>query len=251
MTTFSDLGLKPEILQALEEIGFETPTEVQEKAIPVLVEELQDLIALSQTGTGKTAAFGLPLLERVDVSLKRVQTLVLCPTRELCLQIAKDMASYSKYLKGFKSLAVYGGTNIQPQIKALDKGVQMVVATPGRCLDLVKRGKLRLQDIEYIVLDEADEMLNMGFKEDLDDILSNTPEEKQTLLFSATMSKEIARMAKSYMNDPVEISVGSKNSGSKNVEHHYYLVNNSDRYEALKRIADSNHDIYGIVFHFG
>jgi ATP-dependent RNA helicase DeaD len=248
MTTFKELGLKPEILKALEEIGFETPTEVQEKAIPLLVQENQDLIALSQTGTGKTAAFGLPLLEKVDIDHKKVQTIVLCPTRELCLQIAKDVETYSKYMKGFRSLAVYGGTNIQPQIKALDKGVHMVVATPGRCLDLIKRRKLKLDDIEFVVLDEADEMLNMGFKEDLDDILSNTPEGKQTLLFSATMSKEIARMAKNYMSNPAEISVGTKNSGAKNVEHQYYLVNNSDRYEALKRIADSNLDIYGIVF---
>ncbi len=248
MTTFKDLGLKPEILKALEEIGFETPTEVQEKAIPLLVQENQDLIALSQTGTGKTAAFGLPLLEKVDIDHKKVQTIVLCPTRELCLQIAKDVETYSKYMKGFRSLAVYGGTNIQPQIKALDKGVHMVVATPGRCLDLIKRRKLRLDDVEFVVLDEADEMLNMGFKEDLDDILSNTPDSKQTLLFSATMSKDIARMAKNYMSSPAEISVGTKNSGAKNVEHQYYLVNNSDRYEALKRIADSNLDIYGIVF---
>lgn len=248
MTTFKELGLRPEILKALDEIGFETPTEVQEKAIPLLVKENKDLIALSQTGTGKTAAFGLPLLEKVDIELKKVQTIVLCPTRELCLQIAKDVESYSKHMKGFKSLAVYGGTNIQPQMKALDKGVHMVVATPGRCLDLINRRKLRLNDIEFVVLDEADEMLNMGFKEDLDEILSTTPESKQTLLFSATMSKEIARMAKNYMHSPDEISVGSKNSGSKNVEHQYYLVNNSDRYEALKRIADSNLDIYGIVF---
>ena len=204
--------------------------------------------SLAQTGTGKTAAFGLPIIEKIEIDRRLPQTIILCPTRELCLQIAKDMDSYAKYTKGLKITAVYGGANIQTQIRALNSGSQIIVGTPGRVIDLIKRKKLKLNDIQSVVLDEADEMLNMGFKDDLDTILAETPEEKQTLLFSATMPKEVMRITKNYMFSPKTIEVASRNEGAKNVEHHYYMVNARDRYQALRRICDVNAGIYGIVF---
>ncbi len=246
--TFSETGLNKNIQKAVSDLGFEQPTPIQQEAIPYLLENETDLIALAQTGTGKTAAFGLPVLHKIDVDRNIPQAIILCPTRELCLQIAKDMNQYSKYIKGLKITAVYGGASIQPQIKALNSGTQIIVGTPGRVIDLIKRRSLKLNNIEFVVLDEADEMLNMGFKDDLDTILAETPEEKQTLLFSATMPKEVMRISKNYMFSPKTIEVASRNEGSKNVEHHYYMVNARDRYKALRRICDVNPDIYGIVF---
>jgi len=246
--TFSKLGLNKNIQKAIEDLGFIEPTPIQKEAITYLINEDKDLIALAQTGTGKTAAFGLPIIEKIELDRKLPQSIILCPTRELCLQIAKDMDSYAKYTKGLKITAVYGGANIQTQIKALTSGTQIVVGTPGRVIDLIKRKKLKLNDIETVVLDEADEMLNMGFKEDLDTILAETPEAKQTLLFSATMPKEVMRITKNYMFSPKTIEVASRNEGAKNVEHHYYMVNARDRYKALRRICDINTGIYGIVF---
>lgn len=248
MNTFHDFGLHADILRAVEKLGFETPTEIQIQAIPHLISSDQDLIALAQTGTGKTAAFGLPLLQNISSKERDVQAIVLCPTRELCLQLSKDLESYSAFLDKFNILAVYGGTDISKQIKELSRGIHIVVGTPGRTLDLIKRGKLNLSKIKYVVFDEADEMLSMGFKEDMDAILEVTPAEKQTLLFSATMPPEIAAMTKTYMKNPKEISIGHKNSATKNVEHHYYEVAGRQKYEALKRIVDINPNIYGIVF---
>ncbi|MBC8266984.1 MAG: DEAD/DEAH box helicase [Flavobacteriales bacterium] len=246
--TFSDIGLDKSIQKAISDLGFEQPTPIQQESIPFLLAEENDLIALAQTGTGKTAAFGLPIIQKIETDSKQTQAIILCPTRELCLQITKDMGTYAKYTKGLKITAVYGGTNIQTQIKALNSGSQIVVGTPGRVIDLIKRKKLKLGHIEYVVLDEADEMLNMGFKEDLDTILAETPEEKRTLLFSATMPKEVMRITKNYMFSPKTIEVAGRNEGAKNVEHHYYMVNARDRYKALRRICDVNPDIYGIVF---
>jgi len=248
MITFKETGLNKEILKALDELGFVNPTPIQEKTIPHLLSAKQDLVGFAQTGTGKTAAFGLPIIQQVDLESKNVQAIVLSPTRELCVQIAKDITNYSKYTKGLSVVAVYGGANIDTQIKGLKKGAQIVVGTPGRTLDLIKRKKLKLSSVQYLVLDEADEMLTMGFKDDLDAILEGTPSEKQTLLFSATMPKEIVSIARKYMKDAVEISVGKKNIGAENVNHIYYMVNARDRYLALKRIADINPKIYGIVF---
>jgi len=238
MSTFEELGLMPEICQAVADLGFEKPTEVQEQAIPTILASQQDLVALAQTGTGKTGAFGMPVLQQVDPNSNNVQVLVLSPTRELAIQIAKDLKSFAKYQKGIKTVAVYGGTSIGSQIRALKNGVQVVIGTPGRMLDLIRRGNLDVTNVRSLVLDEADEMLNMGFQEDLDAILHDTPKEKQTLLFSATMPKQISKMAKKYMHNPDEIEVGARNSGALNVEHHYYMVNSRDRYEALKRIVD-------------
>jgi ATP-dependent RNA helicase DeaD len=248
MLTFKETGIREEILQAIEEMGFELPTPIQEKTIPALLQAGGDMIALAQTGTGKTAAFGLPLIHLANMESKKIEALVLCPTRELCIQITKDLDNYSKFLKGFRSTAVYGGADISKQIRALKDGCQIVVATPGRAIDLIKRKVLKLKDIKWLVLDEADEMLNMGFKEDLETIMAETPKEKQTLLFSATMPKEISSMARKYMNNPEEISVGKKNSGAENVSHEYYMVHAKDRYSALKRIVDINPKVYGIVF---
>ncbi|MTI88708.1 MAG: DEAD/DEAH box helicase [Balneolaceae bacterium] len=245
---FKELGLKPELCQAVKDIGFETPTEIQKRAIPTILSSQQDLVALAQTGTGKTGAFGLPVLQQIDPNTKEVQVLIISPTRELAIQIAKDLKGFSAHIKGIKTLAVYGGTNISSQIRALKKGCQIVVGTPGRMLDLIRRRKLNVTNVRSLVLDEADEMLNMGFQEDLDAILKDTPKEKQTLLFSATMPRQIARMSKKYMNNPNEIEVGARNSAAQNVEHHYYMVKAKDRYEAIKRIADVNPDIYGIIF---
>lgn len=248
MLTFKETGVREEILKAIEELGFDQPTPIQEKAIPALLQSGGDLIALAQTGTGKTAAFGLPLIQLANIESKKVEALVLCPTRELCIQITKDLDSYSKYMKGFRSTAVYGGADIQKQMRLLKDGCQIVVGTPGRAIDLIKRKALKLNDIKWLVLDEADEMLNMGFKDDLETIMAETPKEKQTLLFSATMPKEISSMARKYMNKPEEISVGKKNSGAENVQHEYYMVHARDRYAALKRIVDINPNVYGIVF---
>ena len=245
---FPDIGLDKNIQKAITDLGFEQPTPIQSESIPFLLAEENDLIALAQTGTGKTAAFGLPIIQHIETDSKQTQVIILCPTRELCLQITKDMETYAKYTKGLKITAVYGGANIQMQIKALNYGSQIVVGTPGRVIDLIKRKKLKLGHIEYVVLDEADEKLNMGFKEDLDIILAETPEGKRTLLFSATMPKEVMRITKNYMFSPKTIEVAGSNEGAKNVEHHFYVVNARDRYKALRRICDVNPEIYGIVF---
>jgi ATP-dependent RNA helicase DeaD len=248
MSLFETYGLSAEIIAAIIELGFENPTPIQEKTIPHLSESQRDLVALAQTGTGKTAAFGLPVLQQIDSSKKNTQCIILSPTRELCIQIAKDMTNYAKYLPDVRITAVYGGASIENQMRDLKKGSQIIAGTPGRVLDMIKRGMLKINQISFLVLDEADEMLNMGFKDDIDAILETTPSEKQTLLFSATMPPEIMKIANTYMNDPLEISVGTKNSGAENVEHFYYLVNAKNRYLALKRIADINPDVYGIVF---
>ncbi len=246
--TFKELGLKEEILRAIEELGYENAMPVQEQSIPFMMNETKDLVALAQTGTGKTAGFGLPTLELIDPERKQVQLLVLAPTRELCIQIANDLRNYSKYIKGMKVVPVYGGENIITQLRQLDTPPQVLVATPGRLIDLIDRRKVNLSTIDYLVLDEADEMLNMGFQDDIETILEKTPETRRTLLFSATMPREIANIAKKYMKEHGEISIGKKNSGNENVEHVYYLVQARDRYLALKRIVDLNPDIYGIVF---
>jgi len=245
---FSELGLSPETVQAITDLGFETPTPIQEKVIPILLESKGDVVGLAQTGTGKTAAFGLPIAERMDADNKNAQALILCPTRELCLQIAGDIKDFIKYKKGIKVLPVYGGASIDTQIREIRKGVQIIVATPGRMLDLINRRAIAVTHVEILVLDEADEMLNMGFKDDLDGILKDTPKEKQTLLFSATMPREVSIIAKNYMNEPQEISVGKRNSGADNVKHKYFIVHARDRYTALKRILDYNPTIYGVVF---
>ncbi len=248
MSIFESMGLKAEILSAIQDLGFENPTPVQEKAIPFLLESDQDMVALAQTGTGKTAAFGLPIIQQFDSSVNAPQALILSPTRELALQIANDLESFSKNLDKAKIAVLYGGSDIRKQITSLEKGAQIIVGTPGRTLDLIKRKKLKVNQIQWLVLDEADEMLSMGFKDDLDAILEDTPAEKQTLLFSATMPKEIVSIARKYMTDPHEISVGKKNTAAENVEHNYYLIHAKDRYIALKRIADINPNIYGIIF---
>lgn len=250
MATFQELGLREELLQAVNDLGFEQAMPIQEQTIPFLLnsENTTDLVALAQTGTGKTAAFGLPTLHLTDVSLKAIQTLILSPTRELCVQIANDLKNYSKYMNGLKVVAVYGGESIVNQFRQLDVQPQVLVATPGRLIDLLDRNKVDLTQMHTLVLDEADEMLNMGFKDDLERILQETPETRRTLLFSATMPKEIARIAKTYMKDSTEIAVGEKNSGSENVNHVYYVVQSRHRYAALKRIVDMNPDIYAIIF---
>lgn len=248
MTLFNEMGLSTEIQSAIEELGYEQPTPIQEKVVPFLLESKQDMVALAQTGTGKTAAFGLPIIEQIDTAQRSIQALILSPTRELAMQIANDLKKYSKNVKNLRSAVVYGGSDIRAQISELERGVQIVVGTPGRTLDLIKRKKLKVNEIRWVVLDEADEMLSMGFKDDLDAILENSPDEKQTLLFSATMPKEIVAISKKYMKDIFEISVGKRNTGADTVEHNYYLVHAKDRYIALKRIADVNPNIYGIIF---
>ena len=248
MSTFDEFGLKIEIQKAIKELGFETPTPIQAETIPHLMSSDQDIIATAQTGTGKTAAFGLPAIHLADGGNKKTQTLVLCPTRELCVQITRDLMSYSKYLKGINILAVYGGAKISNQIRALKQGAQIVIGTPGRTRDLINRKNLSIGHIERVILDEADEMLTMGFKEELDAILENTPREKQTLLFSATMSKKVVAITRKYMKNTVEIAVARRNIGAENVKHVNYRVHAKDRYEVLKRIADMNPNIYGIVF---
>ncbi len=248
MTTFEELGVREDLLRAIAEMGFETPMPVQEKVIPVLLGADHDLVALAQTGTGKTAAFGLPVIQRIDTARNVPQALILAPTRELCLQIAGDLADFSKYTSGLEVLPVYGGSSIESQIRALRKGVQIIVATPGRLIDLINRGVVRLADVHTVVLDEADEMLNMGFVDSINDILSHVPDDRKMLLFSATMPDEVAKIAKRFMKEPEEIVVGTRNEGAKNVRHIYYMVNARDKYLALKRIADNNPNIYAIIF---
>lgn len=242
------MGVSEEIRRAIEELGFETPMPVQEEVIPYLLGSRNDVIALAQTGTGKTAAFGIPVLQKINPKNKDTQALVLSPTRELCLQIADDLKDFSKYMKGVNIVAVYGGTSIENQIHALRHGAQIIVATPGRLIDLMHRGKAKLENVNNVVLDEADEMLNMGFADSINEIFEDLPEERNTLLFSATMSKEIEKIAKSYLNEYKEIIVGSRNEGAENVNHIYYLVNAKDKYLALKRIVDFNPKIFGIIF---
>ena len=248
MKTFEELGVSEEIRRAIEEMGYAYPMPVQEEVIPYLLEDGHDVVALAQTGTGKTAAFGLPLIQKTDVGDNRPQSLILCPTRELCLQIAGDLNDYSKYVDGLKVLPVYGGSSIESQIRSLKKGVHIIVATPGRLLDLMKRRTVSLATVTNVVMDEADEMLNMGFSEDINAILSEVPQERNTLLFSATMSDEIARISKNYLHDAREITIGRRNEGTANVRHVVYMVHAKDKYETLKRIVDYNPKIYGIIF---
>ncbi|MBC3757712.1 DEAD/DEAH box helicase [Hyunsoonleella sp. SJ7] len=248
MNTFHDLGLNEDLLHAITDLGFETPSEVQQKAIPILLNSETDLVALAQTGTGKTAAFGFPMLQKIDINSRTTQGLILSPTRELCLQIASEMKLYGKYCKGLNVVAVYGGASITEQAREIKRGAQIIVATPGRMKDMIGRRLVDISKIEYSVLDEADEMLNMGFKEDITDILSHTPDDKNTWLFSATMPREVASIAKNFMHQPQEITVGNKNESTNQVSHEYYLVNARDRYQALKRLADANPDIFSVVF---
>ncbi len=248
MNKFEQLGLSESLQRAIIDLGFENPTEVQEKAIPLLLEQETDLVALAQTGTGKTAAFGFPLIQKIDANNRNTQALILSPTRELCLQITNEIKLYSKYEKGINVVAVYGGASISEQAREVKRGAQIIVATPGRMQDMINRGYVNISEINYCILDEADEMLNMGFYEDIVSILSTTPDEKSTWLFSATMPQEVARIAKKFMHEPQEITVGTKNSGSATVSHEFYLVNARDRYEALKRLADANPDIFSVVF---
>ena len=248
MKTFEELGVAPEILRAISEMGYASPMPVQEEVIPYLLGNDNEVIALAQTGTGKTAAFGLPVLQQINIDLVQPQAVILCPTRELCLQIADDLNDYSKYLSKLKVLPVYGGSSIESQIKSLRRGVHVIVATPGRLIDLINRRTVDLQSVKNVILDEADEMLNMGFTESIDEILSHVPESRNMLLFSATMPSGIAQITRKYMRNPHEIIIGKKNEGAKNVKHIYYMVSARDKYLVLKRIADYNPNIYGIVF---
>ena len=248
MNKFELLGLNEGLQKAIADMGFETPSEVQAKAIPILLQEDTDMVALAQTGTGKTAAFGFPLIQKINVESKRTQGLILSPTRELCLQITNELKNYSKYFRGLNTVAIYGGASITEQASQIKKGAQIIVATPGRMQDMVNRRLIDISAIDYCILDEADEMLNMGFYEDITAILSHTPSEKSTWLFSATMPKEVATIAKQFMRRPVEITVGTKNTGTSNVSHEYYVVNARDRYAALKRLADANPDIFSVIF---
>lgn len=248
MNKFEQLGLNESLLLAIKDLGFESPSEVQEKAIPLLLEKDTDIVALAQTGTGKTAAFGFPVIQKIDAENRDTQALILSPTRELCLQITNEIKLYSKYVKGLNTVAVYGGASITEQAKDIRRGAQIIVATPGRMQDMINRGMVNIKNINYCILDEADEMLNMGFYEDITAILSDTPKDKSTWLFSATMPQEVARIAKEFMNSPQEITVGHKNSGNENVSHEFYLVSARDRYPALKRLADANPDIFSVIF---
>jgi len=248
MSLFKELGLSQAITNALTDIGYEQPTVIQKKAIPQILSSQDDLKAFAQTGTGKTAAFSLPILEQIDSGSKSTQAIILSPTRELAIQIGKNIQEFSKNLKNINVVTVYGGASIEDQIRGLKKGAQIVVGTPGRTVDLIKRKQLKLNDIKWVVLDEADEMLNMGFKEDLDQVLKVTPKDKQTLLFSATFPREVDAIAKKYMHNPVEIDAGKRNAGADKVSHEYYLVSERNRYPSLKRLADINPNIYGIVF---
>ena len=245
---FNDLPLNPNLLKGIEDLGFTSPTPVQEAAILRLIIEDRDLIGLAQTGTGKTAAFGLPMIHRIDIKNKSVQGLVIAPTRELCVQIAKDFKAFSKHMKGLSVATIYGGASMDKQSREIKSGAQIVVATPGRLMDMIRRRMIKINKVSYAVLDEADEMLNMGFKEDIDGILEHTPDEKLTWLFSATMPKEVAKISKSYMKDPIEITIGSKNVGAENIEHLYYNVPERERYNAVKRILDFHPNIYGLIF---
>ncbi len=246
--TFEELGVSEPLRHAIEDLGFETPMPVQEKVIPHLLGQEGDVVALAQTGTGKTAAFGLPVLQRIDVERHEPQALILSPTRELCLQIASDLVDFSKYIPGLSVLPVYGGSSIQSQIHALRQGVQIIVATPGRLIDLINRGVVKLDDVHTVILDEADEMLNMGFVDSINEILEHVPSDRKMLMFSATMPAEIAKIAKRFMHDPVEFVVGTRNEGAANVRHIYYMVHARDKYLALKRIADNSPNIYAIIF---
>ena len=248
MNPFIELGIRHDIVNAISELGFENPTPIQEQSIPVLLTGSNDFVGLAQTGTGKTAAFGLPLLELLDFEENYPQALILCPTRELCLQITNDLNNYSKKMNNVHVVAVYGGASISDQLRQIRRGVQIVVATPGRMLDIINRKAIDFSQVKFVVLDEADEMLNMGFQEDIDSILSTTPTEKKTWLFSATMPSEVRRIAKKYMNEPFELTMGEKNTGNVNIEHEYYIVRARDKYAAFKRIVDFNPDIFGIVF---
>jgi ATP-dependent RNA helicase DeaD len=248
MSAFQALGLSDTLVKGISDLGFENPTPIQEQIIPLALESDGDIVGLAQTGTGKTAAFGLPVLEQTDTSDKTIQTLILSPTRELCIQIAKDLKSFAKYMDGLRITSVYGGERIELQLSAIKKGPQIIVATPGRVGDLIRRKAIDLSGINTLVLDEADEMLNMGFRDELDFILQQTPKEKRTLLFSATMAGEVERIAKNYLKKPQQVTIGKQNQGSDNVRHIFYQVQERDRYLALKRIADYNPDIYGIVF---
>ncbi len=248
MKTFEELGIVPNILRAISEMGYQHPMPVQEEVIPYLLGTDNEVIALAQTGTGKTAAFGLPIIQRINIEEIKTQAVILCPTRELCLQIADDLTEYSKYIPKLKVLPVYGGSSIESQIRTLRRGVHIIVATPGRLIDLINRKEAKLDNVRNIILDEADEMLNMGFSESLDEILMHVPENRNMLLFSATMPKEIAKITRKYMRNPKEIVIGKKNEGAANVRHIYYMVNARDKYLVLKRIADYNPSIYGIIF---
>ncbi|WP_259068270.1 DEAD/DEAH box helicase [Mucilaginibacter sp. X4EP1] len=248
MNPFIELGIRHDIVNAISELGFENPTPIQEQSIPVLLTGSNDFVGLAQTGTGKTAAFGLPLLELLNFEENYPQALILCPTRELCLQITNDIKNYSKKMDNVHVVAVYGGASISDQLRQIKRGVQIVVATPGRMLDIINRKAIDFTKVKFVVLDEADEMLNMGFQEDIDSILSTTPDEKKTWLFSATMPTEVRRIAKKYMNEPFELTMGAKNTGNVNIEHEYYIVRARDKYAAFKRIVDFNPDIFGIVF---
>jgi len=248
MSKFAELGLEENLLKAIEDMGYTTPSEVQEKAIPILLEKDTDMVALAQTGTGKTAAFGFPMLQKINVESRTTQGLILSPTRELCLQITNDIKKYGKYYKGLNVVAIYGGASISDQARDIKKGAQIIVATPGRMKDMIGRRMIDISKIEYCVLDEADEMLNMGFYEDITEILSYSPKDKSTWLFSATMPREVSAIAKKFMYEPVEITVGGKNRGAENVSHEYYLVNARDRYQALKRLADANPSIFSVIF---
>src|SRR6476620_2833099 len=248
MTSFEELGLDAKLVKAIQALGFTQPTPIQEQAIPVLLSGTKDLVGLAQTGTGKTAAFGLPLLQLIDPNKKHPQALVVCPTRELCMQIVNEVDLFKKFIPGMHVLAVYGGTSIGMQIRDLKRGVQIVVATPGRLIDLIERKAINLEQIQYVVLDEADEMLNMGFQDDIEFILQNTPKRESTWLFSATMPPEIRRVSKRYMKDPVEVTVGQANTANKNIDHQYYVTPAHQRYQALKRLIDFNPGIYGIIF---
>jgi ATP-dependent RNA helicase DeaD len=248
MMTFEGLGLDPRLVQATDALGYKNPTPIQEQAIPVLLSGTKDLVGLAQTGTGKTAAFGLPLLQLVSSEQKHPQALVICPTRELCLQIVSEVELFKKFMTGMQVIAVYGGTSIGQQIRDLKRGVQIVVATPGRLIDLIERKAINLEQIKYVVLDEADEMLNMGFQDDIEFILQNTPKREATWLFSATMPSEIRRVSKKYMQSPMEITVGKMNTANKAVDHQYYVTAAHHRYETLKRLIDFNPGIYGIIF---
>ncbi|MCE3075729.1 DEAD/DEAH box helicase [Chryseobacterium gwangjuense] len=248
MNLFTETNLSPDILKAIGELGYESPTEIQKQTIPFILSDIRDLIALAQTGTGKTAAFSLPILDMIDETSRKIQLLVLCPTRELCLQITKDIKNYSKYMKDIKTTAVYGGSSIMEQIRSLKDKPQIIVGTPGRVIDLINRKALDFSAIHWLVLDEADEMLSMGFKDELETILSETPETKQTFLFSATMSKEVERISKNYLTKPHRISVGSINEVKKNIKHEYYVTGYRQKKEALKRLIDSNPNQYSIIF---
>lgn len=248
MNTFESLGLSPEILRAIEDLGFESPSEVQEKTIPILLEEPTDMVALAQTGTGKTAAFGFPLIQNINLNSKKTQGLILSPTRELCMQITNELKQYAKYYQNLNTVAVYGGASITDQAKQIKRGAQIIVATPGRMKDMIKRNIIDISNIDICVLDEADEMLNMGFFEDIKEILSHSPAEKHTWLFSATMPKEVSVIAKKFMKQPKEITVGQKNVSTKTVSHEFFIVGGRDRYSAVKRVVDANPDIYAVIF---